>query len=453
MSSMLLESIAFTNLDRLDTEDLIVSYLLKSPERISELSDNLHPLCLEITANRTAYIAMLEMVKLSIEIDAVALEIYLDRQNKLNIIGGSTTIAMWAGGSLVAPDATKVSIENAIDHVVEIYKRKSLLKDLGKLQTQLLDLNLTYKELSSYAESYLLEFLRGKKNLKGLESIETTMSDSIEKIIKRSLDRESGNPSESISTGYPDIDRMTGGWQRSDLVVVAGRTSMGKSAFVQNTLLAVSKDRPVAMFSLEMSTQQMNERFISIATGIEASRIRDGLLVQNDYETVLSASERLKQLKYWGCDKSKPTFDFIASECRKLHASEGVLGGIAIDHVGLLIEDHTNTRAEINRITSRCKQLAMELDCPVFLVSQINRGTEGRNDKRPQLADLAESGRLEQDANLVVMLYRDDYYNPGSPDKGIAEIIIRKNRGGECGTTKLVYDANTTTFKNLLKKW
>jgi replicative DNA helicase len=451
MTNQLLESVAFANLDRLDTEDLIISHLLKNPERITELSDNLHPLCLDITANRTAYIAMLEMAKLDLAIDAVALEIYLDRQNKLNVIGGSVTISMWAGGSLVAPAATQISIESAIDYVVEVYKRKQLLKDLGRLQSQILDLNLNYKELSSYAEAYLLEFLRGKKKLKGLESIENTMSESIEKIIKRSLDRESGNPSESILTGYPDIDRMTGGWQRSDLVVVAGRTSMGKSAFVQNTFLAVSKDRSVAMFSLEMSTQQMNERFISIATGIEASRIRDGLLTQKDYEVVLSASERLKQLKYWGCDKSKPTFDFIASECRKLHASEGILGGIAIDHVGLLIEDHTNTRAEVNRITSKCKHLAMELECPVFLVSQINRGTEGRNDKRPQLADLAESGRLEQDANVVIMIYRDDYYNADSPDKGTAEIIIRKNRGGECGTTKLVYQANTTTFKSIAK--
>jgi replicative DNA helicase len=438
---------------RMDSEDAIISYLLKNPGEISEIAKYLQIECFEIKQTRVGYGALVAMANLGLAIDSVSLEIYLERIGDLGLIGGGLTIAMWAGESLVSATPTLQSIETSIDYIVEIYKRKQLLKGLKKLQPKIIDLSLSYEDLSGDAEEYLLEFLRGKNNRGGLESIEKTMKNSVDLIIQRSMDKMDGEIKGKISTGFPDIDEKTGGWQRGNLIVIAGRTSMGKSAMLQNTLLAIARDHPVALFSLEMTTQEINERFLSIDSKINSAKLRDGDLTQLDWEKLATSGEKLSKLNHWGCDNSSPDIDFIASEARKLHAKNGALGGIAIDHVGLMIKNHDNPRADINRITSKSKALAMELDCPVFLVSQMNRAAEGRNDKRPQLADLAESGRLEQDANVVVMLYRDEYYTPESTDKGIAEIIIRKNRGGACGTTKLIFEAETTTFKSILKKY
>lgn len=447
----LLYESAFQMTERLDTEDSIICHLIHNPDRILEIAEYFPPTCLAITANRVAYMALIEMAKLDYQIDAVQLEIHLDREKKLHLIGGSVAIAVWNGNPLVFTP-TKESVDKLIDYLIEIAKRKSLIQSLDSLKVSLLDLSIPYEQLSKLAESCTIEFLKGKKEVKGLEPISMSISDSIERILDRSYQQKSGESGEAISTGYCDLDKLTGGWQPSDLIVVAGRTSMGKSAMVQNTLLAVAQNHPVAFFSLEMSTHQMNRRFISIVTEIEANKLRDGNLTEAEYERIISSGERLRQLKYWGCDNSSPNMDFIATECRKLKAKHGTLGGIAIDHVGLMVENHDNPRADINRITKKSKALAMELNCPVFLVSQINRSCEGRNEKRPQLSDLAESGRLEQDANVVVMLYRDEYYNPESPDKGIAEIIIRKNRDGECGTQKLTYRANITKFENYVSQ-
>jgi replicative DNA helicase len=197
-----------------------------------------------------------------------------------------------------------------------------------------------------------------------------------------------------------------------------------------------------------MSTQQIHERYVSIKTQIEASRIRDGEILESEYDAVIQAGTDLAGLEHWGCDNIKPTMKFVTSECRKLAARKGEMGAIIIDHIGLLVENHENTRAEINRILKEAKMLAIELNCPVILVSQLNRGCEGRNDKRPQLSDLAESSQIENDANLILMLYRDFYYNPDTQHPDLVEVLIRKDRSGETGMVKLIYKASTTTFRN-----
>jgi replicative DNA helicase len=443
-----IEKFAFQGKERLDIEDLIISYLLQNPDRIIETAEQLLPTYLQITATRIAYLAMVEMAKQDLPIDAVQLEIYLDRQDKLGLIGGSVVIAIWAGGSLVVEAPTQESIDKAIAYLIEVEKRKTLLGDTYKLQSMLLGLGYTYEEVVATAEQLLLKFLTGKTEKSGLESIKSTVGDSIERILKKAVDKQAGLESEAILTGFVDLDKRTGGLQRSDLVVIAARTSMGKSMYLQNILLKISQSHPVAMFSVEMSTQQIHERYVSVLTQIEASRLRDGDLLDSERDKVLMAGERLRNLEHWGCDGIKPTMKFVISECRKLAAKKGKLGAIAIDHIGLLVENHENTRTEINRILKEAKLLAVELDCPVILVSQINRGCESRNDKRPQMSDLAESSQIENDANVIMMLYRDGYYNPDSATPDLVEVFIRKNRGGECGMTKLTCNSKTLTFRN-----
>lgn len=447
--SLILEMFAFKDKERLDTEDSIVSYLLKNPEQILENQGYLTSDCFEITANKTAYIALTEMAKHALPIDPVQLEIYLDRKSKLEIVGGAISIAYWAGESLLVASPTRASIDASIDYLVEMFQRKKILKMLVKIQDELLDLGLTYQEVATSAKSVLSEFINYKKQTeRDIDSIAKTMPASLDKILEKTLKRQSGESIIEIETGFVDIDKITGGWQRSDLTVIAGATSMGKTAWALNTCAHIAKNHPVLMFSLEMSTQQLNERFLAIESGVPAANIRDGLLDRSEIDRLIVASEKLSKLNYWGNDSSKPSIDFIMSTAKKLQAEQGKLGGIFIDHVGLMVQNHLNIRSEICAITGKSKQIAMELDCPVFLLSQLNRGPASRNNKEPLLDDLKESGSLGEDANNVIMLYRDDYYNPDSPDKGLAKIFLRKHRNGECGMIKMVYDPKTTKFKN-----
>jgi replicative DNA helicase len=443
-----IEKFAFQDKERLDVEDLIISYLLEKPDRILETAEQLLPTYLQMTPNRIAYQAMIEMARQDLPIDGVQLEIYLDRQDKLNIIGSVTTIAIWVGGSLMVEAPTQKSIDRAIAYVIEVEKRKTLLADTHRLQKMILGLGYEFDDVVVAAEQLLLKFLSVKAEKAGLEPIKSTIGKSVERILKKATDKKAGLESEAILTGFADLDKKTGGLQRSDLVVVAARTSMGKSAYLQNMLLQISQSHPVAMFSVEMSTQQIHERYISMLTQVEASRLRDGDLLDSEYDKISQAGAKLANLEHWGCDGIKPTMSFVTSECRKLAAKKGKLGAIAIDHIGLLVENHENTRTEINRILKEAKLLAVELDCPVILVSQINRGCETRNDKRPQMSDLAESSQIENDANVIMMLYRDGYYNPDSKTPDLVEVFIRKNRGGECGATKLTCNSKTVTFRN-----
>jgi len=443
-----IEKFAFQGKERLDTEDLIISHLLQKPDRVLEIADRLLPEYLQHTANRIAYSAMLDLAKKNESIDALQLEIYLDKHDKLNIIGGASTIAFWAGTSLLVDSPSDESMDKAIDYLIEIEKRKTLLGDTYRIQSMLLDLGYDHGQVVDTAEKLLLKFLSGKTQKVSLSPIKNTIATSIEAMLKKSLDKKAGLESVAISTGFADLDRKTGGLHRGDLVVVSARTSMGKSALCQAMALNISKKFPVAVFSVEMSTQQIHERYVSIKTQIEASRIRDGEILESEYDAVIQAGTDLAGLEHWGCDNIKPTMKFVTSECRKLAARKGEMGAIIIDHIGLLVENHENTRAEINRILKEAKMLAIELNCPVILVSQLNRGCEGRNDKRPQLSDLAESSQIENDANLILMLYRDFYYNPDTQHPDLVEVLIRKDRSGETGMVKLIYKASTTTFRN-----
>jgi replicative DNA helicase len=256
-----------------------------------------------------------------------------------------------------------------------------------------------------------------------------------------------------IPVNFYDLDALTQGLQRSDLIIVAGRPAMGKTSFVINVAKNVAQlhNLPVAVFSLEMNKEQLTYSLLSMEVGIESGRLRTGRLQQDEWPLLGKGISSLGALPLYINDKPNAGLLEMRSMCRGLMAETGKeLGLVIIDYLQLM-EGSTpdNREQEISRITRGLKGMARELNVPVIALSQLSRGVEARTNKRPMLSDLRESGSIEQDADLVLMIYRDQYYNPETPDRGITEVIVTKHRNGPVGTCKLLFEPQFTRFRNL----
>jgi replicative DNA helicase len=272
------------------------------------------------------------------------------------------------------------------------------------------------------------------------------------------LSRE-GKSITGTPSGFRDIDDVTGGFQKSNLIVLAARPSMGKSALVTNIAenVAVKHGKAVALFSLEMSETELAQRFIASQARMSGDKLRKGQVARNDWPKVVKACERLDRAPLWIDDSSDIDILELRAKARRLHAREmsrGGLGLIVLDYLQLMRADRTaDSRVEqVGQISRGLKILARELDVPVIAVSQLNRSPEQRPDKRPLLSDLRESGQIEQDADLVMFIYRDEYYNRETEDPGTAEISIAKHRNGPAGLTiKLSFLERFPKFASLAR--
>ena len=246
---------------------------------------------------------------------------------------------------------------------------------------------------------------------------------------------------------------MTGGLQRSDLIIIAGRPSMGKTAFGLGLVAHIAKNfnLPVAIFSLEMSKEQLSMRLLASEAEIESNRLRSGRFVQDDYSTISTAIGTLSNLPIYIDDSANVTVMQVRSQVRRLLAEKkGDFGLVLIDYLQLMEGAEKDNRVqELSKMTRSLKGLAREIKAPVIALSQLSRGVEARNNKRPMMSDLRESGSIEQDADLIMMLYRDEYYNPETIDKGVTELILTKHRNGPTGTVKLLFQAELTKFLNM----
>lgn len=258
-----------------------------------------------------------------------------------------------------------------------------------------------------------------------------------------------------ISSGFSDFDQMTNGFNPSDLVILAARPAMGKTAFALNLALNAAKvNKSVLIFSLEMSSSQLLQRFIAIEAGIGLQKIRTGFLNENDWGRMGLASETLMKTQLNIADLPNATVLEIRAVARRMKAA-GKLDIIIIDYLQLIKNSNgksENRQQEISDISRSLKGIARELDVPIIALSQLSRAPEQRADRRPVLSDLRESGAIEQDADMVAFLYRDDYYNEESEAKGITEIIIGKQRNGPVGTVKLRFFHELTKFANYTNK-
>lgn len=280
-------------------------------------------------------------------------------------------------------------------------------------------------------------------------AVETSFS--FKDLCQSSFDRyeklaESKSEITGLSSGYPDVDRITSGFQASDFVVVAARPSMGKTAFASN--IAVNMMVPVAIFSLEMSKEQLFDRIMSSESRVNSMRIKNGQFVRKDWKKITNAAEKLSELDIFIDDTPSLSYAEIGRRARRLKRKHDIQA-VIVDYLGLAEGDNPKNRVEeISSISRGFKKLAKELRVPVIALSQLNRDCEKRLNKRPMLSDLRDSGAIEQDADLVMFLYRDEVYHKDSEDKGIAELIIAKHRNGPIGIVRMTWIDKITRFES-----
>jgi len=255
-----------------------------------------------------------------------------------------------------------------------------------------------------------------------------------------------------VPTGYRDLDRITSGFQPSDLIIIAGRPSMGKTAFALNIVerAAVESQVPCAVFSLEMAKEQLVQRMLCSRAEVDAAKLRGGFLSESDWPKLTRAAGILSEAPIFIDDSPALTVLEVRAKARRLQREQG-LGLVVVDYLQLMrgVGRVESREREISEISRSLKALAKEINVPVVALSQLNRGVEARNDKRPQLADLRESGAIEQDADVIAFIYRDEMYNPSSPDAGKSEVIIGKQRNGPTGRVMLSFRKNITRFDDL----
>ena len=288
----------------------------------------------------------------------------------------------------------------------------------------------------------------------GPESVRPLLARAVEKIDELYLTKGALT---GISSGFQDIDTITGGLQAADLVIVAGRPSMGKTAFMMNVAesAVISGEKPVVVFSLEMPSHSLIMRMLSSLGRIDQSKIRSGQLGDDDWPRLTSAVTLLNDKPLFVDDTPGLTPNEMRSRSRRIVREHGAIGMIVVDYLQLMQTSSTpeNRAVEISEISRSLKSIAKEFDCPVIAGSQLNRSLEQRTDKRPIMSDLRESGAIEQDADLIMAVYRDEVYHEDTPDRGVAEIIILKQRNGPIGRKKLAFIGQSTKFEDLARDY
>ena len=350
---------------------------------------------------------------------------------------------------------TAVPTSANVKYYAEIVSEKATLRRLIKMNEAIADECYQGQEpleaILERTEKQVFELVQNRGGNGEYVPIKQVVLNALEKIEKAS---KSKGTVTGIPTGFIDLDYKTSGLQPSDLILVAARPSMGKTAFVLNIAqhVAFKQNRTVAIFSLEMSNVQLVNRMLSLESSVDADKLRKGRLDSNDWGKLIEGADGIAKSKLIIDDTPGITISELRSKCRK-YKMENNLGLIIIDYLQLMSGNgRTESRQqEISDISRSLKALARELDVPVVTLSQLSRAVEQRPDHRPMLSDLRESGAIEQDADVVMFLYRDDYYNKDTELKGIAEIIIAKQRNGPIGTVKMAWIPEQTRFADLAK--
>lgn len=397
--------------------------------------------------HRTIFAAIRSLYERSEPVDALTVSEFLSQHGDLEGAGGKDQVATLAS-TVPAPGNAR--------HYAQIVKQNALLRRLlGAAQTIQQSVHERGGEpetLVEDAERLLFRVAHEDRasDFRNVAEILETEIDRLEQLAKGDADLT------GVASGFRDLDRITGGFQPGNLIIIAARPAIGKSAFVSNIAehVASKQELPVAFFSLEMSEAELAHRFIASRARMSSDNLRRGKVSSKDWPRVVRACNELEKAPLWIDDSSDLGLLDLRAKARRLHASERGLGVVIVDYLQLMrAEDPRQNRVEqVGQISRGLKILARELDVPVIALSQLSRAPEQRPDKRPILSDLRESGNLEQDSDVVAFLYRDEYYNPETEDDGIAELIIRKHRNGPIDTVRLAFLAHYPSFANLSRQ-
>ena len=432
----------------IEAEQAVLGGLMLAPEAYDRINDKLTANDFYRRDHQLIYRAIAELAEKNRPFDAVTLGEWFESQGHMDLVAG--------GAYLVELASTTPSAAN-IAAYAEIVRDKAVMRQLIEVGTEIVNDAFQPEgkesdEMLAIAEQKVFAIAeQGARGRTDFVAMNDALKDAFEVLRVRS---ESGGTVTGLPTGYTEFDMMTAGLQPTDLVILAARPAMGKTTFALNIAeyAAIKSKKAVAVFSMEMSAGQLAMRLISSVGRINATRLRTGQLEDEDWSRVTSAIRILKdQAKVFIDDTPGLSPDVLRSKARRLKR-EHDLGLIVIDYLQLMSVpgNNENRATEISEISRSLKGLAKELNVPVIALSQLNRSLETRTDKRPVMADLRESGAIEQDADLIVFIYRDDYYNrENSPDKGLAEVIIGKQRSGPTGSVKLKFFGEYTRFDNL----
>lgn len=381
--------------------------------------------------------------------DVVTVYESIEKSNEVDQTGGLAYLGEIANNT---PSAANIR------RYAEIVHERAVLRKLVTVGDEIASSALTpagrdVKELLDEAEQKVFEIAEaGNKGKQGFVSMPEVLGEVVDRI-QQLYDRD--DPSEITGTpsGFTDLDKMTSGLQPGDMIVVAGRPSMGKTAFALNIAeyVGVEAKLPVAVFSLEMSGPQLAMRFLSSVGRLDQHALRTGKLGDEEWDKMTVALGKLHEAPIHIDETGAISSTDLRARARRLHRQFGKLGLIVIDYIQLMTSGSgsENRATEISEISRSIKALAKELSVPVIALSQLSRKVEERNDKRPMMSDLRESGAIEQDADIIIMMYREEYYNKETPDKGIAEVIVGKHRNGPTGTVRLNFQGEYTKFVNL----
>ena len=430
-----------------DAEQAVLGGLMLDPNAFDRVADQLTDADFYRRDHQLIFRAIRELSEKSKPFDAVTLGEWFESQGLGEQVAGGAYLVELAG---TTPSAAHIKA------YAEIVRDKAVLRQLIEVGTTIVNDGFQPEgressELLAKAEQEVFAIAEaGSRGRQDFTPVNRALTEAFEVLQSR---YNSGGGVTGMATGYTEFDEMTAGLQPTDLIILAARPAMGKTTLALNIAEygAMKSKKAVAVFSMEMSASQLALRLISSMGRVNATRLRTGQLEDEDWSRVTSAIKMLREVKIFIDDTPALSPDVLRSKARRLKREHG-LGLIVIDYLQLMqVPGNSENRAtEISEISRSLKALAKELNVPVIALSQLNRSLETRTDKRPVMADLRESGAIEQDADLIVFIYRDDYYNKeNSPDKGLAEIIIGKQRNGPTGTVKLAFLNALTRFENL----
>ena len=429
----------------IEAEQAVIGSMLTDQEAVYAAIERLKPEDFYREDNKQIYTAILNIYNKAEPIDIITLKAELSSMGKLDAVGGLEYI-------VELPE--KVPTTANVDRYIKIVEEKSLLRNLIRAANEILSSGYAQEDdvenIVDHAEKKIFDVMQ-KKSQKGYTTIKDVLVESFTKL------EELYNQKEHITgvpTGFAELDKKTAGLHGSELILIAARPAMGKSAFALNigSYAATRANVPVAIFSLEMSKEQVGNRILCSEALVDSNNVRTGELNDEELGKLAETSGELSQAPIYIDDTPGISVMEIRAKCRKLKLEKNI-GLVIIDYLQLIQgSGKTSSREqEIAEISRSLKILAKEIEVPVIALLQLSRAVEARPDHRPMLSDLRESGSIEQDADIVMFLYRDDYYNEDSEKKNIAEVIIAKQRAGSTGTVELAWLGKYTKFANLEK--
>ena len=429
----------------IEAEQAVIGSMLTDSDAVMAAVEKLREDSFYREDNKLIFEAIVNLYNRSEPVDLVTVKDELSSMGNFEKVGGFEYLA-------ILPD--KVPTTANVQKYIDIVEEKATLRKLIKTANEIIDLGYNptedVEDIMAGAEKKIFDIIQNK-NQKSYTPIKDVLIESFTKLeeLYNQKSKITGVP-----TGFVDLDDKTAGLHGSDLILIAARPAMGKTAFALNIAAnaAIRSNTPVAIFNLEMSAEMLINRMISSIGQIDAYKLQTGNMQEKDWKRYNEALSQLADTNIYIEDNAGVTAQEIRAKCRRLANSEDGLGLVVIDYLQLVSSGSRRVESrqvEVSEISRSLKTMALELGVPVIALSQLSRAPEQRIDHRPMLSDLRESGSIEQDADIVMFLYRDDYYNEDTEKKNIAEVIIAKHRSGATGTVELLWLANYTKFANI----